>query len=196
MLSIAAVSAALTLLSGADDGRGSPPLRTPVVPLFSGFPVREVYTGPLATPKPKSASDREHLQALLGGATLAPNFAGHFRIVQFRTGSGPIGALLVDAKSGSVFHLPREIVRDGLFIDGADCLPSLRGLPWARLGDEEDPSTQLSFKTDSELLIVRQCRVDGRAVDRSYYRWHGREWHLVKRFASPPPPAYVLPPPA
>ncbi len=186
MLSVAVFIGALTLLPDAD-ARTSPKVRT--VPLFSDFPVQKLYTGPVATPKLESASDKEHLQALLGRTPLTPNFAGQFTIVQFRTGSGPIGAVMVDSRSGSLFHLPREIVKNGFFIDRTDCLPSLRGVLWAKLGDEEDPSAPVSFKTDSELLVMRQCRAHG-PVDRSYYRWHGRRWHLVKRLASPPPPVY------
>jgi hypothetical protein len=89
-----------------------------------------------------------------------------------------------------VFRLPREIAKDDFFIHGTKCLPAFHGLAWAKGDDEEDASAPLSFKANSELLIVRQCRDDRlvSAVDRSYYRWHGGTWHLVGRSASPPPP--------
>lgn len=186
---IGLIVSALTLLSPADAWQHSRAISSPV-PLFSAFPVRELYTGPPASLKFNSASDREYLQALLGRTENTPNFAGHYRIVQFRIGNGPTGAVIVDSANGSVHRLPREIATDDFFIHATDCLPAFHGLAWARGEDEEDASVPLSFKESSELLIVRQCRSDGpvSTVDRSYYRWHGGKWHLVARFASPPPP--------
>lgn len=193
MLSLAASGTVLTILLLGDAGRASSADQTLVVPLFSGFPAREVYTGPATGPRFKSAEERDILQVPLANTSLAPNFAGEFRIVQFRTGRGPLGAVMLDSKSGSVFRLPHEIVNDDFFIHGTECLPAYRGLSWAKLGDEWDPSEPLSFKNDSELLIVRMCRIEGTtvsAVDRSYYRWHGRKWHFIKRLVSPPVPVY------
>jgi len=68
-------------------------------------------------------------------------------------GSGPVGAVLVDSKTGSVSRLPHELVRDDFFIHDTDCLSGYRRLqrPYAR--DEEDHSAPLSFKVESELLI-------------------------------------------
>jgi len=105
-------------------------------------------------------------------------------------GSGPLGGVVVDSKTGSIYRLPHEMVQDGVFIHGTDCLAALRGLQRAKAGDEEDAAAPLSFKNNSELLVVRQCRGDGTAVERSYYRWHGRKWHFLKRLAGPPPPVF------
>ena len=49
-------------------------------------------------------------------------------------------------------RLPSDIVKDGFFIHWTGCLTAYRGLKWDKVGDEEDPSQPLSFKTDSELL--------------------------------------------
>lgn len=189
MRAIAVIVWALTLLSPADAWQRPPAISNPI-PHFSAFPVRELYAGPLASPKFNSASDREYLQALLGRTELTPNFAGHYRIVQFRIGEGPTGAVIVDSANGSMHRLPREIATDDFFLHATDCLPAFRGLPWAKAEDEEDASLPLSFRASSELLIVRRCRVGGlvSSVERSYYRWHGGKWHFVTRFASPPPP--------
>lgn len=100
-------------------------------------------------------------------------------------GKGPIGAFLVESKTGSTFRLPYEIVKGGFFIDRTACLSELEGFQWAKLGDEDDPTAPLSFKVSSELLEVKQC---GTAVERNYYRWRGRKWYFLKRLASPPPP--------
>jgi len=159
-------------------------------PHFADFPVEKVYDGPIGSPKFKSVSDEHYLRSLLSGMRDGPNFSGHFRLVQFRMGSGPLGAVLLESKTGSIYRLPHEIVQNEFFIHRTDCLAGLRGFRWAKASDEEDASAALSFKTDSELLVVRQCRVDGTAVERSYYRWHEHKWHFLKRLAGPPPPVF------
>jgi len=183
--------AAFTLLSGVACGQTSAAIRTHGGPLFSEFPVRELYGGPSAAPKFKSATDKNYLGRLMGGTAPAPNFAGQFRVVQFRMGIGPLGVVLVDSKTGSVFRLPDELVRDDFFLHDTDCLSGYRRLQRPGVRDEEDDAAPLSFKAESELLIIRQCRIDRTAVtavDWSYYRWHGRKWHFLKRLSSPPPP--------
>ena len=126
-----------------------------------------MYTGPIGRPKFKSASDEQYLRTVLSDIHDAPNFSGQFRIVRFQVGSGPVGAVLLDSKTGSIYRLPHEIVHDDFFITHTSCLAALRGLSWARASDEDDGSSPLSFKSNSELLVVRQCRVDGTAVERT-----------------------------
>jgi hypothetical protein len=159
-------------------------------PRFSDFPVAKLYSGPISNPKFRSGSDKHYLVPLLNDIGDGPNFSGQFRLVQFRMGSGPVGAVLVDSKTGSIYRLPHEMVQDDFFIHGTDCLAALRALQWAKASDEEDSSAPLSFKNNSELLVVRQCRADGTAVERTYYRWHGLTWHFVNRLAGPPPPLF------
>src|SRR5262245_48196857 len=127
-------------------GQTSISMRHPVAPLFTSFPAGTPYRGPTATPSFKSTSDKDYLAPLLGGVPLTPNFAGQFRIVQFRMGDGPIGAVVIDSKNGSVFHLPNEVMRDDFFIHNTDCLSAYRGLDGSKTGDEQDDSAPLSFK--------------------------------------------------
>jgi hypothetical protein len=169
-------------------GQPSTSMRVPVGPIFTAFPVRTLYSGPTSTPRFKTTSEKDRL-AVLGGIALTPNFAGRFRVVQFRVGDGPVGAVVIDSKVGSVFRLPNDVVSHDFFIHNTDCLSAYRGLR-SKTGDEQDDSAPLSFKGDSELLIVRQCRMDGRAVtavERRYYRWHGQKWRLVQRLSAAPP---------
>jgi hypothetical protein len=186
---VSAAAALLTFVFTAiATEQATPAAQTTIGPHFSDFPVANVYSGPIGNPKFKSASDERYLGPLLSGIGDGPNFSGQFRVVRFRMGSGPLGAVLVDSKTGSVYRLPHEIVQDGFFIYGTDCLAAFRGLQWARASDEEDASAPLSFKNNSELLIVRQCRASGTGVEWSYYRWHRRKWHFLKRLVGPPPP--------
>jgi hypothetical protein len=173
-----------------------PATRTQVAPLFSDFPVSKLYSGPTASPKLQNASNERYLRRTLSTATAGPNFSGQFRLVRFQTGNGPIGAALVDSETGSVFRLPHEIVRDDFFIHDTDCLSLYRKWQRPDVTDEQDDSVPLSFKATSELLIVRQCRVamgSVHGVEKSYYRWHGRKWHLLKRISLPPPPPAPVP---
>jgi hypothetical protein len=133
----------------------APAAQTTFGPRFSDFPVAKLYSGPISNPKFSSGSDEHYLGRLLSDIGDGPNFSGQFRLVQFRMGSGPLGAVVVDSKNGSIYRLPREIVQDDFFIHGTDCLAALRGLQWAKASDEEDASAPLSFKNASELLVVR-----------------------------------------
>jgi hypothetical protein len=92
---------------------------------------------------------------------------------------------LPDVQSGRVFRLPREVAREDFYIYDTDCLRLYRR--WQR-GEQGalDDSVPISFITLSELLIIRRCVVGG--TEKSYYRWHGRKWHLLKRVVVGPPP--------
>jgi hypothetical protein len=174
---------------GTGTGRG-------VEPSFAAYPVAGVYKGPIAKARFEDASDERYLGPVLSQVAAEPNFAGQYRIVRFQLGGGPFGAVLVDSKSGAVSRLPAEVVQEGFFAQyDTSCLERSRTLQRPAT-DEEDDSAPLSFRLTSELLIVRRCipfkelliRVE--RVERSYYRWHGRRWRLVKRMRLPP-----LPPP-
>jgi hypothetical protein len=190
ILPVSITIAAFALMRTVTPGQTLTSKGNQVGPLFTAFPARTLYSGSTAKPRFKTISDRDYLAPLLAGIALTPNFAGQFRLVQFRMGQGPIGAVVIDSKNGSVFRLPNDIVRDDFFIHNTDCLSAYRWLHRPETAAEEDGSAPLSFKGDSELLIVRQCRTDGRAVtavERSYYRWHGQRWRLVQRLSAAPP---------
>ena len=109
----------------------------------------------------------DYLGRVLTGVRDSPNSSGQFRRVQFRIGKGPIGAVVVDSRSLSGY-----------------------GMQPSNLPEEENDSRPISFQLSSELLVVRQCRVGGTAVERRYYRWHRRKWYFLKRGMVPPPPVY------
>lgn len=185
LVALTVVSAVLGGIAGGqpapDDQRRSPS--------FSEYRVA-VYSGPIATAKPESVSDEMRLRSVLSTVNAEPNFAGRYRIVQFRMGDGPLGVVLVDAQSGRVFRLPRDVVGRDFYVPNTDCLALNRR--WQHPATaEEDDSAPLSFTTTSELLIIRQCVLFGasvRGMRKDYYRWHGRKWHLVQHVSLPPPP--------
>jgi hypothetical protein len=190
MVLTAVVIGWLSLVPGVAAEQPATAAGTSVGPHFSDFPVARLYRGPTADPKFKNRSEEEFLGPLLRGAGSAPNFAGQFRLVQFRIGDGPIGAVVVEVKTGSVFHLPHEVVCDDFFIRDTNCLSRYRGM---QRPEEQSDSAPLSFQVGSELLIINRCRVAGSAVtavERSYYRLHGWKWRLLKRASLAPPPVF------
>jgi hypothetical protein len=164
-------------------------------PVFSDFPAPESYSGPIARPKFQTKADEKYLGSALKTLTARPNFAGQFRIVSFRMGDGPTGAFLFDAKTGTISRLPSNVVREDFFIYDTDCLGLYRKWQDASTAEQDD-SVPFSFNASSELLIVRRCVVAKTSVaevERSYYRWHGRKWHLLRRVSLPPPPPLPVP---
>lgn len=91
-------------------------------PRFSDLPASSPYDGPIAVPKIKRRSDEQRKTLIERAVKQGPNFAGHYILAKFQIGDGPIGAVVVDAKSGSVFHLPSQVVKEDFFIYNTDCL--------------------------------------------------------------------------
>ncbi|HYL73594.1 MAG TPA: hypothetical protein VEU96_05285 [Bryobacteraceae bacterium] len=156
---------------------------------FSDYPASELYKGPVASVRFREKSDRR-FQALIQDAIKAgPNFAGQYRLVRFQTGNGPIKVVLVDMKSGLVFHLPSDVVQDGLYIYDAPCLELYK--KWQKiLSQEDDDYLPLSYSPTSELLVVRRCIHSW--AEESYLRWHNQKWTLIERVSlAPVPPVPV-----
>jgi len=154
-------------------------------PRFADLPVSSPYHGTIAAPIIKRRSD-EQLKALIErAARQEPNFAGHYILAKFQMGDGPIGAIVVDAISGSVFHLPSQVVREEFFVYDTACLALYR--KWRNsAAEEDDDASVLSFVPGSEMLIVRRCTTSG--VKKTFFRWHGNHWNLLRRVTLPPPP--------
>ena len=157
---------------------------------FSDCPVSDLFTGPVAKPTFNRKSDRQLRKVIQGGVKEGPNFAGHYVLVKFKIGEGPTGAVVVDAKSGSVFRLPSKVVREGFFVYDTECL-ALYNKWRSSAADEDDDGSPLSFQPGSELLIVRRCKCPGNVVivmEKSYFRWHRNRWTLLKSVTLPPAP--------
>lgn len=138
------------------------------------------FRGAFAVPKSSRIVDSSLRKTIEEAVQRGSNFAGHYSLVQFQIGEGPIGVLVVDAKSGSIFKLPQELVREDYFLYDTGCLDLFKATNLAR---EASP---LSFQPDSELLIVRRCVPGG--VEKSYLRWHRNRWNLIQRLSLPSPP--------
>lgn len=140
---------------------------------------------PLTTVEPKLGHstlqrNREVITAEIGRG---PNFARHYRIVIFQTGSDLVGVVVIDSRTGSVYPPPSAVASHEFFIAGTGCLTVRNWLP----NQPRRPSDPLSFVLEGDLLTVRRCRPSPYVYEESQFRWRGRKWLLLKRTVSPPP---------
>lgn len=77
---------------------------------FSDFPEAALYDGPIASPKLGRAADEPYRTVISAAVKNGPNFAARYVLATFHYGDGPVGAVVVDARSGLVFHLPSKVV--------------------------------------------------------------------------------------
>jgi hypothetical protein len=155
---------------------------------FSDYPAVALHMGPTARLRFSQQSDERYRTLVQRAIGTGTNFAGHYTLVRFRIGKGPIGVLVVDLTSGMVFRLPSDTVQDGLYLYDA-CLERYRVNQQVVAGDQSD-SFALAYRPDSELMIVMSCT--DFTVARSYYWWHDQKWKLIERTnPRPPPPAPV-----
>lgn len=96
------------------------------------------------------------------GAREAPNFAGHFTIVEWGCGGGCVQFAIVDARTGAVFMPP--------FYVGPRPLVE---------GQTEESEEPLRYRVDSKLLIVSGSRNE-KGEGTYYYKWDGRRLTLIK----------------
>lgn len=133
-------------------------------PKFSDYPAGKPFSGKPAAAKVERADDRMFRTRIREGAAKGPNFAGRFTVVQWGCGSGCASTVIVDAGSGTVYHLPAAELgcTDAMCSMNMTCQTDTA--PWYRL--------------DSELLIVRHCKGDVALT--TYLRWAGTKFVAVK----------------
>lgn len=153
---------------------------TPDPSSFEDHPASEPFRGIPGRLKPGSISDPGLQRTVAEAVQHGPNFAGRYSLVKFQIGDGPIGAMVVDVRSGAVFRLPQQVAREDYFIRDTGCLDRFTAV---NLPGEASP---LSFRLESDLLIVRRCIPTG--IERSYFRWHRNQWTLLQRVTNSPPP--------
>ena len=153
----------------------------PRLPRFEDYPVATIYHGPISPPK-LSQQEELYQKAIAEGIQNGVNFAGKYIVIQFKIGNGPLGVILVDARTGNVAMLPKEVAGDGHFVANTSCLAFNEAKPYL---DPQDNQV-LSFRVDSELVIIRQCTDTG-FVRRFYHLTKGK-WSFVMRLVPPPPP--------
>lgn len=129
-------------------------------PVFSAFPVQDVYHGKPALAQPVSRFARTFRTVIREGAKEGPNFAGHFTVVMWGCGTSCAQFAIVDAITGTVYDPPYKSVVGG----------DTQGLleHWG-----------LHFELDSRLFIAQGCPEEKNCATR-YYRWDGSRLELLK----------------
>lgn len=123
-------------------GAGTPEGRRPG---FSDYAVKEIYTGPHASPK-IDAGNRYFRTRIREGAKRPVEFAGHFTVPRFGCGTGCSSFYVVDSISGDVYEgfsvsdLPGEWLESHV--------PDGQELP------------RIQFRKDSTLFKVNGCLED------------------------------------
>src|SRR5882762_7052362 len=81
------------------------------VPRFEDYPARDTLRGTPAAPNLTNPDDQRFRTALRLGAAKGPNFAGAFTVVLWGCGSPCQSGAVIDARTGSVWSLPRPLTR-------------------------------------------------------------------------------------
>jgi hypothetical protein len=101
------------------------------VPTFEDYKVTDIFRGVPAKIDPQSHPWARRFKTVLSeGAGKGPNFAGHYRLIDWGCGTSCIAFAIVDVKTGRVFAVSE----------------ANRGVPAAGVG--------FKFQIDSKLLIV------------------------------------------
>lgn len=140
-------------------------------PLFTDFPVQEVYQGKPAPAQLASRFDHLFRTVIRKGAEDGPNFAGHYTVVVWGCGTSCAQFVIVDASTGTVYDPPFQSVVGG----------DSKGLrkDWG-----------LHFQLHSALFVAQGCLNEKNCATR-YYQWDGERLVLlgagpVERFPDPP----------
>ena len=126
---------------------------------FHEYPAA-VFRGRPARPKLETPIAKEHATRILKAASEGPNFAGHYRVVDWGCGSSCGVYVIVNEQTGKVFT-PPEISK---------------GVDLGVAGPE--------FRPDSTLFVLANCaepKVYGlKNCQRKFYRWDGLRLVLLK----------------
>lgn len=137
-------------------------------PEFGSYPAGEIFKGKPVAPKLKLARHQRFRTRIVEGAAKGPNFAGRYTIAEWGCGASCAAFVIVDAKTGAVYSPPFEALSYGFPYRYTD----------ERGGIEE--LGPLSFRLDSNLLIVRGCPEEKDCAT-YYYEWQGAKLRLIDK---------------
>ena len=122
------------------------------VPNFSDHPVEQVFKGQAAKPVLITPFQKRFRTQIRHQATSPPNFAGHYRIVQWGCGSSCVSIVIVDLETGAVYSPPFSV------------------LGYAAPYKYEGGDDELEYRVSSGLLVARGCPED-KNCGTYYYVW-------------------------
>lgn len=132
-----------------------------VPPHFEDFPVGKRFTGKPASVRLESAEARRFRTAIREQASDAPNFAGHYLVVDIGCGSACVQFFIVDSMTGRVFTPPFYLV-------------------WGLMEDQQEllPRYQSQYRINSRLLVAfGSRRNNGKGM--YFYKWQNNRFTLV-----------------
>jgi hypothetical protein len=142
--------------------------QAPEFPAFEEFHVGERYSGKLAAPLLKTATERRFRTTIREGAAKGPNFAGHYTIADWGCGAGCVSIAVVDAKDGRVFQGPFRVLSWAMFrYEG-------------RYASNTPEFVPLVFQADSRMLIARGCPEEEKCAS-YFYEWTGQKFKLIRK---------------
>lgn len=131
------------------------------LPAFADLPAKPVYSGPLAQPDTRSAAVKAYRSRIIDGARQRPNFAGHYRLVEWGCGTSCVMGAVADAKTGKVIPLPFSVC----------CYDGPMGEPgWSAI----------KFKLTSRLILFRGQRDEEGANGTHYYEFTGDAFRYLE----------------
>lgn len=142
------------------------------LPRFENYPASQ-WTGPAATAKLTSPSERMFRTNLRAAAKEPPNFAGHYRVAIWGCGTRCVGGAMVDLQTGKVLPLP---------LGGKGTGEEY----WIFCTDWVGEHT-LEYRRDSRLMVVRcggmQTDAEGNSVpDLYYFVWEQNLFNEISHF--------------
>lgn len=138
-------------------------------PRFDQYPAMETFSGKPAPPVLRTPGDRLFRSRIREGAAKGPNFAGHYKIVEWGCGTSCVSIAIVDAANGKIGEPPFGILGYGTSLKYSDGVSS-----------NDASFYELSYKPKSRLLIVHGCPEDDNCGP-YYYEWTGSRFKLLSK---------------
>jgi hypothetical protein len=153
------------------------------LPRFEDYGISDIFKGTAAAPILVTPEERMYRTRIREGVSkgwgtfrdgkeqTGPNFAGHYFVIQWGCGSPCLMMVVVDALTGTVYHLPLAFGQEGT---------QKIGLPMFGLRHAE-----VDFRLRSRLFTMNACpEQPGKAHARCfsyYYLWQDNDWRLLRR---------------
>jgi len=138
------------------------------LPAFEQFNVAETFKGKPATPK-IIRNHRSYRTQIREGAAKGPNFAGHYTIAEWGCGSSCVSIAIIDAKDGSVYDGPFNVL--------SFASPLKYEGKYSSTGEGFEP---LSYRINSRLLVVRGCPQEENCAS-YFYEWADSRFKLIRK---------------
>ena len=144
-------------------------------PKFEDYKVKEIYKGKIAKPNLKANKDAWYFRTMIReGMAAGVNFAGHYVMSNWGTGTGVRGFAIINAKNGNVYTPPFDMLADNKV-----------GTTGVEPYDKPFKLLQLiGFVKDSNLIITIGTQeynyISKFQEGIGYYRWTGKDIKLIR----------------